>query len=205
MKIRQYKKEDETGWIRCRVLAFLDTAYFDNVLKEKETYENPAIELVSIVDNQIVGLLDIEYELKRKTICSKSTGLGGMIWHIAVHPDFRRKGIASKLLHEAEIIAQRKGLHYFEAWTRDDDWVNDWYNKQGFANVHSYLHVYLETSDEIKRTLVGKFPDLHPIQAFAHFVGDKKEFMKEQFQRVHECICYQKVFTNSRTKMVPEL
>ncbi|WP_413381887.1 GNAT family N-acetyltransferase [Alkalihalobacillus sp. 1P02AB] len=205
MNIRQFKKEDETGWVRCRVLAFLDTAYFDNVLKEKETYENPAIELVALIDDQIVGLLDIEYELKEKTICSTTTGLGGMIWHIAVHPDFRGKGIAYKLLHEAEKIAQRKGLTYFEAWTRDDDWVNDWYSKQGFTNVHSYLHVYMETGDEIKKAVEGKFPDFHPIQAFAHYVGDKKEVMKEQFKRVHECNCYQKVFTNSRSKTTPEL
>lgn len=33
----------------------LDTAYYDNVLKEKEKYNNPAIELVAVEDSQIVG------------------------------------------------------------------------------------------------------------------------------------------------------
>jgi hypothetical protein len=44
--IRNYKKEDEQGWLRCRVLAFLNTAYYDNVLNKKEVYERPSIELV---------------------------------------------------------------------------------------------------------------------------------------------------------------
>ena len=64
IEIRAYRKEDETGWVRCRVLSFLDTAYYDNVLREKEKYENPTIELVAVYENQIVGLIDIEYELE---------------------------------------------------------------------------------------------------------------------------------------------
>lgn len=31
--IREYKKEDEKGWVRCRVLSFLDSAYYDNILE----------------------------------------------------------------------------------------------------------------------------------------------------------------------------
>ncbi len=62
MEIRQYEEKDEKGWIRCRVLSFLDTAYYDHVLQEKEKFNNPAIELVTVIDGQIVGLLDIEYE-----------------------------------------------------------------------------------------------------------------------------------------------
>ncbi|CDQ40019.1 hypothetical protein BN990_02337 [Virgibacillus salexigens] len=46
MKIRKYSVDDELGWVRCRVLSFLDTAYYDNVFSEKEKYENPSIELV---------------------------------------------------------------------------------------------------------------------------------------------------------------
>jgi hypothetical protein len=43
MLIREYHAHDEKGWLRCRMLSFLDTAYFDNVLREKESYDNSAI------------------------------------------------------------------------------------------------------------------------------------------------------------------
>lgn len=55
MIIREYESKDEQGWVRCRVLAFLDSAYYDNVLREKEHYEHPAIELVAVIDQQLVG------------------------------------------------------------------------------------------------------------------------------------------------------
>ncbi|TCW47577.1 acetyltransferase (GNAT) family protein [Bacillus thuringiensis] len=76
----------------------MNTAYYDNVLNKKEVYENPSIELVAEIDGKIVGLIDVEYEKKEKTVCSRGTGLGGMIWHIAVHPDYARQGIGENLL-----------------------------------------------------------------------------------------------------------
>lgn len=195
MKIRFYRKEDERGWVRCRVLSFLDTAYFDNVLKEKERYENPSIELVAVEEGQIVGLLDIEYEVEEKTVCTKGAGFGGMIWHIAVHPDFRRQGIATQLLKEAEVIAKIKGLSRLEAWTRDDDWVNKWYVKNGFKNVDSYLQVFMD-SDELVGTMKSNLTHFQPIQAFAHYLGDETEKIKKQFKRTHECVCFEKMLNN---------
>ena len=73
MVIRKYNPEDESAWLRCRVLSFLHIAYFDNVLKEKEKYMNPAIELVAIEDGIVVGLIDVEYEMEERTVCSRGT------------------------------------------------------------------------------------------------------------------------------------
>lgn len=192
MEIRSYRQKDEKGWVRCRTLSFLDTAYFDNVLRVKETYENPSIELVAVINDKIVGLIDIEYELEAGTICSRGKGIGGMIWHIAVHPDYQRRKIGFKLLDEAEKMAKELGLVYFEAWTRDDEWVNKWYERNNFKNVQSYLHVFIDGSEELTGLLKREMVGLHPVQAFAHYVGNEKENIKRIFKRVHECICYDK-------------
>ena len=77
----------------------------------------------------MVGLIDVEYELEDQTVCSKGEGLGGMIWHIAVHPDFSRQGIGKQLLYAAETEAKKININRFEAWTRDDRWVQNWYEK----------------------------------------------------------------------------
>ncbi|WP_330949444.1 GNAT family N-acetyltransferase [Virgibacillus sp. MG-45] len=192
MEIRAYHREDETSWLRCRVLSFLDTAYFDNVLKEKEKYENPAIELVAIEDNQVVGLIDVEYEVEERTVCSRGSGLGGMIWHIAVHPDYRRRGVGTQLLNEGEKIAKEKGLNRLEAWTRDDQWVNDWYIQNSFSKVASYLHVFIDGDEEFNGALKPEVSNLYPVSAFAHYVGEEKEKIRNRFNRVHECICFEK-------------
>lgn len=191
MEIRDYQVTDEIGWVRCRVLSFLNTAYFDNVLQKKETYAQPAIELVAIADQQVIGLLDIEYEVRPHTVCSRGEGLGGMIWHIAVHPDYQRKGVAHQLLQEAERRAQEKKLNRLEAWTRDDQWVNNWYINNQFSIVDSYLQVFMD-SEELKHAVTTDIPELYPVQAFAHYVGKEREKIKERFARVHECFCFEK-------------
>jgi GNAT superfamily N-acetyltransferase len=133
--IRPYRDEDERGWVVCRVLSFLDSAFFDDVRQVKEHYENPSIELVAELDGEIVGLLDAECEVEPGTVCEPRPGLGAMIWHLGVHPDHQRSGIATALLREAEREARERGIERLEAWTRDDDEARAWYEARGFELV----------------------------------------------------------------------
>lgn len=110
-----------------RLLSFFDSAFFDAVEREKERYEKPAIELVGDEGGEIVGLLDLECDSDG---LYDRPGRGGMIWHLATHPDHQRRGIASMMLHEAERQARERGLVRLEAWTRDDAHVQRWYEGQ---------------------------------------------------------------------------
>jgi len=190
--IRKYHEDDEEGWVRCRVLAFLDSAYYDNVYREKETYSSKSIELVAEIDGAVIGLLDVECEDEPQTVCSKSsdlesTHLAGMIWHIAVHPDFRRKGIAHMLLERAIEESLRLGLSRLEAWTRDDGLAEKWYLSQGFNEIESYYHVYIDGKEMKSEVINSKIPELKPISVFAHYLGDDNLFLNK-FNRVYKCI-----------------
>jgi GNAT superfamily N-acetyltransferase len=192
--IRSYGPADEQGWLRCRVLAFLDSAYYDDVYREKERYAGRAIELVAESEGQIVGLFDAECEEEPGTVCSASgpggpDGLAGMIWHLAVHPETRRQGIAAALLREAKGQARRWQIGRFEAWTRDDAGVEAWYHAQGFRWVEAYWHVYLVGREEIGRAIRCDIPGLRPVSVFAHYTGDD-ETVCRGFERVHRCSRY---------------
>lgn len=182
--IRPYAEQDERGWLICRLLSFFDTAFFDAVEREKERYDGDAIELVAEDNGQIIGLLDLEC---RSEGLSSRPGSGGMIWHLATHPDHQRQGVASALLAEAELQARELGLVRLEAWTRDDAPAQRWYERHGFVQIDSYLHVYLERDD------LRAFDDeLRLVKAFAHYTGDRRDEIRERFSRVHDDVLYEK-------------
>jgi GNAT superfamily N-acetyltransferase len=189
--VRPYVDADERGWLECRVLAFLDSAYYDAVDREKERYERPSVELVAEVDGRIVGLIDVECEEEPGTVCWDRPGLGGMIWHLAVLRDFRRRGIASQLLAAVEDAVRPRGIERLEAWTRDDPWVQRWYESQGFERVYSYLHVYVRGQDELEGVVSAEL-GLKPVKVFAHYTGDRPEEIRARFERVHDCVLYER-------------
>lgn len=196
MVIRTYEDNDEKGWLRCRVLSFLDTAYFDEVRREKENYAHPSVELIAEEDNQIIGIMDIECEQEPNTICSNENISSGMIWHIAVHPDFQRKGVATALLDKAIKYLRDIGIHRIEAWTRDDRWVNSWYESNHFIKKDAYFHVYTE-GKEVESTLESEVLQLRPVSACAHYTGNNEEILN-RFNRVHECSMYELILNHEQ-------
>jgi ribosomal protein S18 acetylase RimI-like enzyme len=189
--IRPYRDEDERGWVTCRVLSFLDTAYFDDVRRSKERYARPSIELVAERDEAIVGLIDVECEEEPGTVCEERPGLGGMIWHLAVHPAHQRQGIATAMLQEARQRACASGIERLEAWTRDDAGTRAWYEAAGFEVVYSYLHVYVEIDEGLRDLFPTTDDGIRPVRMFAHHVGDDRETMGSRFRRVHENALYE--------------
>ena len=189
--IRPYRDEDERGWVVCRILSFLDSAFFDDVRQTKEHYQHPTIELVAKQNGEIVGLIDIECEELPGTVCSERPGLGAMIWHLAVHPEHQRQGVASSLLREAERLARARGLVRFEAWTRDDAAAHAWYEARGFELIDSYLHVYVELHEGLRDVFPITDDGLRPVKMFAHYVGDQPDEMRQRFSRVHDDALYE--------------
>ncbi len=190
MKIRDYQDSDEKHWLFCRNVSLMDTAYFDDVYTEKEKYDNDAIELIAELDNRIVGILDTEIEKKPGQFCSSASEKSVMIWSIGVLEDYRRKGIASSLFSELLKRLKLKDIQRIEAWTRDDDWVQNWYECIGFKQFHSYYHIYLNSTKNLRQHLPK---EIEPVGLFCHCDKDNLNFVKENYDidRIHECVGYE--------------
>jgi ribosomal protein S18 acetylase RimI-like enzyme len=162
------------------VLAFLQSAYYDDVLAEKPRMGG-GLELVALDGDDVVGLIDVSVDGPVATIES-----------IAVHPDRCREGIATALLERALAQLADRGVRRIEAWTREDEAANGWYRTRGFEESQRYLHVYARGKDEVARAVTAD-AGLVGVHAFLHMVDmGREEEMRASFGRVYVCRCYER-------------
>lgn len=84
---------------------------------------NPTTCFAAIMDGCIVGV-----------ILSGHDGRRGIIHHLCVHPNFRRKGIASRLVAMAEEALQKEGIQkVFGLVFKDNDAANMFWETQGYT------------------------------------------------------------------------
>ncbi|HIW62011.1 MAG TPA: GNAT family N-acetyltransferase [Candidatus Stackebrandtia excrementipullorum] len=178
--VRPYRHTDETAWVRCRLLAFLETSYFDDVKQRKTSIAEPGFELVAVDPaGELVGLIDVEVEQGEATVDT-----------IAVHPDHVARGIGRALLNETLHRLRSAGVATLDAWTRDDPGTLRWYRSNGFTESDHYLHVYADAymdEDEPKRAVVERHPEMLPVKMFLHARLEQEASVRERFARVHIC------------------
>ena len=169
--VRDYEAADEPSWLRCRVLGFLGTSYYDDVWPAKRRAD---LELVVVDGGAVVGVLDVSVP-----------GAEAVLDTVAVHPDNRRRGIATALLKEALRRLERCGVRTLVAGTREDGPAVAWLAGNGFAEVSRDLHVYA-SADEVGTVLSAKY-GLAPVGAFLHARIERETEMRQRFERVHVC------------------
>jgi ribosomal protein S18 acetylase RimI-like enzyme len=178
--VREYTPSDETSWLRCRVLAFLDTSYYDSVERTKPLIPAPGFELIAVDANRAVAaIMDVAVDGELATIET-----------VAVHPDHQRRGLARALLAEASARAAAASASTLDAWTRDDPETLSWYHAMGFAESDHYLHVYANhytSPDEPKRAVSAPRGGLNPMILLLHAKLAEEQRMREEFARVHVC------------------
>ncbi|MCD0483539.1 GNAT family N-acetyltransferase [Streptacidiphilus sp. ASG 303] len=181
--IRDYTPADESSWLRCRVLSFLATAYYDDVRRAKPPIPRPGFELVAArPGGGIAAVMDVTVEGGLATIDT-----------VAVHPDHQRRGLGRALLAEARARARARGATTLDAWTREDPDTVGWYRAMGFAESGHYLHVYANyyaDPAEPDRAVGSRRPGLRPVTAFLHAPLDREGQLRGEFDRVHVCRCF---------------
>ncbi len=187
--IRKYNSSDEKKWLNCRLISFHDSAYYDDVYISKPIFKNSSLELLAEVNGEIVGILDLEKDNKDGSICYCKSGVGAMIWTIAVLPEYRRFRIASQLVLKAIDWAKSEDINFIEAWTRDDKWVIDWYESIGFVRFHSYWHIYFK-GDNTKSLFKSNDKDIAPQSVFAHSDKDPSTLDQNKIDRFYKCSGY---------------
>ena len=84
---------------------------------------NPNTCFAAVTDDKIVGVILTGHDGRR-----------GIIHHMCVHPDYRRRGIAGQLVSLAEDALKKEGIQkVFGLVFKDNDTANTFWEQQGYS------------------------------------------------------------------------
>ena len=84
---------------------------------------NPNTCFVAVDGDKLIGVILTGHDGRR-----------AIIHHMCVHPDYRRMGIAAKLLHEAEEAMKKEGIQkIFGLVFKDNDAANAFWEDRGYS------------------------------------------------------------------------
>ena len=91
---------------------------------QKKLQRAPDLFLMAEVDRRIIG-----------TIIGGYDGRRGLIYHLAVHADFRKQGIGAALLKEVEARLKAKGCRKAYLLVKKGNSASDFYEKRGWSDM----------------------------------------------------------------------
>ncbi|MFN3742251.1 MAG: GNAT family acetyltransferase [Anaerolineales bacterium] len=98
---------------------------------EKKLQRDPDLFLVAEAEGRIIG-----------SVIGGFDGRRGLVYHLAVHPDFRQRGIASRLMEEVEARLREKGcIRAYLLVTTDNNEAMRFYEQRGWKRM-DYVITY---------------------------------------------------------------
>lgn len=147
----KYESKYEDQWLECLRNSFFDSLYHDSVLKIKPRYENHSIELVAFMNDELVGLLDIEIVSPDEHICYSQDISCGQISLVAILPDKRRMKVGTKLLETAiNILNKETTIKGIEILFREDNVTSSWLETLDFKKCAHYYEISLTNDFFVK-------------------------------------------------------
>ena len=100
---------------------------------------NPNTCFAAVSDEKIIGVILTGHDGRR-----------AIVHHLCVHPDFRRMGIAEKLVSTAEEALKKEGIQkIFGLVFKDNDPVNSFWESQGYTLRTNLNYRNKSLNDEI--------------------------------------------------------
>lgn len=148
MKITYHKLDSKFLDLVCELDRICFDVNWSRSVFENEISNPKAYYIVALCDGKAVGYCGIDFVVDE-----------GSITNLAVHPDFRNKGIASKLLKLTEEFAFNEKLSFITLEVRESNYnAIKLYEKNGFKEVGRRKNYYSdnrETAILMTKTLKG--------------------------------------------------
>ena len=141
--IRDMQKDDLPAIGDIEQISFPAPWLKDSFLSE--IYRKEAISKVAVFEGRVIGYLCANYQLHESFILK-----------LAVHPDFRRQGVATILMHEAKRQLKQNGCVFMYLKVRESNLsAKKFYEQFGFK-IETVRKKYYDNPDEDALLLMGR-------------------------------------------------
>lgn len=138
MEITPMKLEDLSDVLEIEVLAFATPWSRSSFLYELLENERALYLVAKNESNRVLGYVGMWIVFDE-----------GHITNLATHPNFRRLGIANKLMNELVRVSKEMGVHYLTLEVRrTNNSAHDLYQKMGFVHMGVRRKYYLDNNED---------------------------------------------------------
>ncbi|NLW48093.1 MAG: ribosomal protein S18-alanine N-acetyltransferase [Firmicutes bacterium] len=138
MEITPMKLEDLSDVLEIEVLAFATPWSRSSFLYELLENERALYLVAKNESNRVLGYVGMWIVFDE-----------GHITNLATHPNFRRLGIANKLMNELVRVSKEMGVHYLTLEVRrTNNSAQDLYQKMGFVHMGVRRKYYLDNNED---------------------------------------------------------
>jgi [ribosomal protein S18]-alanine N-acetyltransferase len=141
--IRDIQKDDIPAILEIEQVSFPAPWYKESFLGE--IYQKQAISKVAVFEDTVIGYLCANYVLHESYILK-----------LAVHPDFRRQGVATILMHEAMRELKQKGCVFMYLKVRESNLSAKMYYEQFGFQIETIRKKYYDNPDEDALLMIGR-------------------------------------------------
>lgn len=135
LSIREYRPEDEAEWMRVHAVIMTISHAWNYCIQERPAYAgHESTRLVALVEGQIAGLTDVQYDNEPGELCFLKDSRGGYVLEFGRLPEYAGLGIGPALMQAAVADARRKGVQRLEYWSQDRN-AQRFYRRIGLKEI----------------------------------------------------------------------
>lgn len=157
--VREYQPEDEREWMKVHAIIMSISHAWNYSIQERPDYKGyTATRLVAVLDDRIVGLIDVQYENEPGELCFQKDSRGGYVLEFGRLPEYGGAGLGKLLMDAAAVDAKRLGFNRLEYWSQDRR-AQRYYRRLGLKEISRHYRFRFKPpqaiQDELMKDCVG--------------------------------------------------
>ncbi|HOK89951.1 MAG TPA: GNAT family N-acetyltransferase [Candidatus Hydrogenedentes bacterium] len=151
VEIIPYEDSMRDAWMRVHAIIMSLSHAWNYTIQERPAYPNHrSTRLVALINGQLAGLLDAQYENHPGELCYLKDEPGGYVLEFGRLPEYAGLGLGVALMRAAAADARRLGYRRLEYWTQDRT-AQRFYRRLGLPEIARHYRFRMRPPADLAR------------------------------------------------------